>query len=52
MAGDHVVRSLLETMIRSASSAYLVILERYFLTSDRLQELVKYGVFYNIRPYN
>ncbi|KAL1819847.1 hypothetical protein ACET3Z_014716 [Daucus carota] len=29
MAGDHVVRSLLEKMIQSASSAYLVILERW-----------------------
>lgn len=29
MAGDHVVRSLLEKMTQSASSAYLGILERY-----------------------
>lgn len=31
MAGDHAVRSLLEKMTQSASSAYLGILERYLI---------------------
>lgn len=31
MAGDHVVRSLLEKMSQSASTAYLGILERYLI---------------------
>lgn len=39
MAGDHAVRSLLEKMTQSASSAYLGILERYLVWIIQLESL-------------
>lgn len=56
MAGDHTVRSLLEKMTQSASSAYLGILERYLVWIIPLRSLqwdVKgfwvFGLFYNVK---